>query len=335
MKTIYRFTIRLLLLGLCLCPPAEAGRVLVVHSYHQNYDWVEGINESLEVVFKVHGIPYQIFYMDTKRQPTEASKKAAAQKAKEVVSRYKPQVVIAVDDNAQAYFVKNYVNNSPIQFVFCGVNADPELYGYPATNVTGILERTYPAQTLRTLKAIIPSAKRVAVISDDSATANVVLPRIKSVLTKKASRSGITITGYIQPATFSQWQQTITALEKDPTVDALLIPLFHTVKKDDSKTSMPSIEVIQWTTQNCTKPVVGLWNFLVHGGGLLAITVSPNEHGRVAAQMALGILKGKKANQIPMQVNQDGQVMINLKNKEHLAFDTGFNVDQVADYVIQ
>lgn len=335
MRTFYKLTILLILLWGLWWTPAEADRVMVVHSYHEGYEWTKSINESLESSFNVHGIAYRIFYMDTKRQPGETWKRAMARKAKKAVAQYDPQVVIAVDDNAQAYFVKDYVNKSPIQFVFCGVNADPERYGYPATNVTGILERAYHSQTLRTLKAIMPQVRRVAVVSDDSATTNLLLPRIHKLPSQASTEPGIVITHYAQPATFSQWQHTIQQLEKDVQVDALMIPLFHTVKKESTQVSMASSEVLAWTIKNSTKPLVGLWPIFVNGGGLLAVTVSPHEHGRVAAQMALEILDGKSSNQIPIQINQDGHVMFNMKNKGHLAFDASINIDQIADIVIR
>lgn len=309
-------------------------RILIVHSYHNEYDWTRSINDSLEVSFKAAGIPYKIYYMDTKRNAGETWKKKSARKARQIVQEYKPTVVIAVDDNAQAYFVKEYVNKSSIQFVFCGVNAPPESYGYPAANVTGILERAYTIQTLHVLKTLIPSTRKVALVSDYSPTANEVLARVKALTTK--INYDIKIVQYHQPIHFSEWKKTIKKLDRDREIDALLIPIYHTVRQDHAQTSVIPSQIMRWTINNTSKPIVGLWPFIINDGGLLAVIIDPHEHGRVAAQMALEIIQqGKKASDIAMRVNREGYVIVNLKNKQHLNFDSSIKIDQIADKVIR
>jgi ABC-type uncharacterized transport system substrate-binding protein len=312
---------------------AAGGKVLVVHSYHEMFDWVKEVNTSLRSVLDPAGVRYQFFYLDTKRKPTEAQIKAAALRARHLLIEYRPGVVIAVDDNAQAYFAKDYINKRGIQIVFCGVNADPQKYGYPAANATGILERSYPIQTLHVLKVLLPDIGKVVVVSDVSTTSDLVLPRIKKLAPNLSP--GMVIVGYEQPATFPRWQKIIIGLDQNPQIDALLIPLYHTVRKEGAPTSVASAEVMHWTITHTQKPVVGLWPQNVTDGALLAVTVNPHEHGRVAAQMALQILNGKNAGDIPVMVNKEGYVMVNLRNKEHLVFDAGINIDQIADRVIR
>jgi len=310
-----------------------ADRILVVHSYHREFTWVQTISQIFTAQFGASGIEYQTFHMDTKRNPGEAWKINAAQKAKQLVRAYKPKVVIAVDDNAQAYFASDYVNKSTIQFVFCGVNADPQIYGYPAANVTGILERSYPAQTLHMLQTIMPGIHGVAVVSDVSTTADLVLPRIRKIAADL--KPGIEIILFKQPRTFSAWKKVILDLNQNPRVHALLIPVYHTVRIDGSPKSVAAKKIMQWTLDHTQKPVVGLWPHAVYNGALLAVTVDPREHGRVAARMAKEILGGKKAADIPLRTNQDGYVMVNLRGNEHLVFDVNVDIEQIADQVIK
>ena len=312
---------------------AAESKVLVVHSYHEDFEWVQAIDDVLRSIFDLEGVDRRFFYLDTKRKPDDASKRDATRRAKQLFASYRPGVIIAVDDNAQAYFAKDYVNKRGIQIVFCGVNADPQKYGYPAANVTGILERSYPIQTLKVLKVLIPGIHKVMVVCDISTTSELVLPRIRKLAGNLSP--DMHIVGYEQPATFSQWQQVIYDLDQDRQVDALLIPLYHTIRKDGAPTSIASTEVMHWTIAHTRKPVVGLWPQNVTDGSLLAVTVNPREHGRVAAQMALQILNGKRAGDIPIVVNKEGYVMVNLKNNGHLSFDASINIDQIADQVIR
>ncbi len=308
-------------------------RVLVIHSYHLDYEWTHAINKAIVKDLVTSGTDYQTFFMDTKRLSSEKAKKQAGQEAKKLIAAYQPQVVIAVDDNAQAYVVKDFVNKSNIQFVFCGVNSQAEKYGYPASNVTGILERLYPDQTLRMLKAVMPKAKQVAVVTDDSPTSDSILPRFK-----KKARDGelvIPIREYAQPATFALWKQTIQRLDRDPEIDAIMVPLYHTVKIDGSDKSMTPVRVMRWTVDNTQKPVLGVWSHSVEDGAFFAVTVDPREHGRVAARMAIEILSRKTARDVPMQINQEGFVIVNLKGTELFRLEANFDIELIADRIIK
>lgn len=308
------------------------GRVLVLHSYHEEYDWVQGINEALDSSFK-SGVLHRIFYMDTKRRPDEAWKKQAAANAKKVIAEYAPKVVIAVDDNAQKYVVSDYVGRSKIQFVFCGVNAKPKAYGYPSRNVTGILERAYPKQVLEMLRRINPKIKNVVWVSDDSQTARGVLPRVRDKA--DSNELPLKIVDYAQPSTFVQWKKTIQRYNKNPGVHAFLIPLYHTVKNNTGEESLLPAAVMEWTVKNTTKPIVGFWPFSTDDGALGAVAVDPHEHGKIAALMAKQILSGKSASNIPMVVNQNGYVILNLKTAHQLDIDVPFEVIQSADKIIE
>ena len=332
-RWLFQWILQGLMAFFCVSPSLAAGRVLVVHSYHADYEWVHDINAVLENQLTAAGIPYRIFYMDTKRKPDVAWKLEAARQACQLIDQYAPVVVIAVDDKAQNYVVRRYVNKSPIQFVFAGVNADPHQYGYPAGNVTGLLERTYPDQVLKMLKLIKPSVSRMVWVSDDSATADLVLQRVR-----RKAESGqlpIPITAYLQPATLDQWRMTIRKCNRDPNIDALLIPLYHTVKTHAGGQSVLPSDVMKWTVDNTRKPIVGLWPFSAHDGALCAVVVDPKEHGKVAALMAKQILAGKKAADLPMVKNKDGFVIINMAAAAKLGIEVPFEVMLSADEIIE
>ena len=310
-----------------------SNRVLVVQSYHEQFTWSAEINKTIKAEFEGEDIDLKVFFMDTKRNPSEQWKRHVGRQAGELVRKFMPKVVVTVDDNAQTYFAKSFVDNSPVQFVFCGVNAGSEKYGYPASNVTGILERTYPAQTLKVVKTLMPGIQGVAVVTDDSTTSEIMRPRIiKRIATLE---SEISLIRFAVPKTFNAWKEEILSLERNPKVDVLLIPLYHTVRDDGDMTSLIPKEVMQWTLAHVSKPVVGTGLHLIEDGGLLAVTVDPLEHGRVAARMAKAILAGKRAADIPMRTNKDGFVMVNLRDNPRFVFDAKVHVEQIADLVIR
>ncbi len=308
-------------------------RVLIIHSYHAEFAWVQNINQALEAQLRSAEIPYQIFYMDTKRRSGSAWKKKAAQQASRLITEYKPRVVIAIDDNAQAFVVQRYVNASPIQFIFAGVNAEPKKYGYPAKNVTGILERTYPSQVLKLLERIMPTSVKVAWVSDDSETANLILRRVRKMAT--TGNLPLPILEYALPVTFEQWKETIRKYDTDARVGGLLIPLYHTVKTHAGGQSVPASDVMRWTVTHTRKPVVGFWPFSVDDGAICAVVVDPKEHGQVAGLMAKQVISGKNASDLPMVVNTDGYVILNIAAAGNKGIDVPFEVILSADKIIE
>lgn len=308
-------------------------RILIVHSYHDTYDWVQGVNKGFDSVLSRPDLDIEYFYMDTKRNPGKDWKLEAGRLAKSHVDRIQPEVVIAVDDNAQAYFASAYKGKIRPQIVFCGVNSDPEKYGYLPGNTAGILERTYLHQVLTLLKQMIPQAKTIAYISDDSATSDEVMARTK-VLAENGDLP-LRIVDFYRPSTFPAWKKTIEACQADRTIDALLIPLYHTVKKDETiAKSMAPKEVMKWTTDHTRIPIVGFWPFSPADGALFAVAVNPVEHGRVAGLMAMQLLAGKSPKEVGIITNKDGFVIINVKTAQKLGLNVPFDMLRSADRVI-
>ena len=138
-KKFVGFIVCLYLAAMGLVVPVNAAkRVLYVDSYHQGYEWSDGVTEGVRSVLDNTGVDLKIFRMDTKRNTDEAYKKKAALQAKELIASFHPDVVIASDDNASKYLIMNYFKDADLPFVFCGVNYNADDYGFPYSNVTGM-----------------------------------------------------------------------------------------------------------------------------------------------------------------------------------------------------
>jgi hypothetical protein len=87
-------------------------RILVLHSYDKDYAWTRDVNVGLMRGFKTRFL-YQVnwYYMDTKRHPSPEFKKSAGIAARNVIKSTQPDVVIAVDDDAQEYAAKYFIND--------------------------------------------------------------------------------------------------------------------------------------------------------------------------------------------------------------------------------
>jgi len=168
----------------CMCglfpAPGHTARfkILAVMSYEETYPWGQEVKKGTDSVLAAeHEVRY--FYMDTKSNLEGGPRKA--EEAYALYREFRPDGVIAADDNAQSMFVVPYMKDkvkTPV--MFCGVNADPEKYGYPSSNVSGILERLHVAETLALAQQIVPSMKTFGFMVKKSPTGNAMLKQIQS-----------------------------------------------------------------------------------------------------------------------------------------------------------
>lgn len=292
-------------------------RVLILHSYDEEYSWVQQVSEGITRV--LGDKPYSIrwHYMDTKRHPDAAFQQRAGQSARDVIEQWQPSVVITVADNAQALVGQRYVNDGRLSIVYSGMFATPEVYGYDkAANVTGILER-WPLDVIRQgiTEIFLPRRPagagklRVRHIGDSSETVDFLAGQIGEF----DWGPDLEVTT-VQPSTFAEWKQAVEAANSQS--DLVLFSLYHTLTGDGPTAEVvPPRDVMQWTRANLHKPNVAGWGFSVEEGGMMAIGVSALEQGEEAARMVVQIIdEGKKPSEIPSTRSQ--QFLIYLRQSE-------------------
>jgi len=305
-------------------------KVLVVHSYHEKYEWVAAIDRGINhVLFGNKGVEYQTLYMDTKRNPSEDFKQKAGEEARMIIDQWKPDMLITIDDNAQEYVGKHYVGKNGMQVVFAGVNGTLDEYGYDsADNVTGLLERPKFQETYEAFRYMVPSAKRIAVISDSSPTSKKALAYMQNV----AKKEGVPVVAWQMPQTFGQWQQAVKDRQADS--DALLVYVYHTVKNDTANEIMEPKKVMEWTVENSKIPVIGLLEFAVDDGALFGIVESGIEHGKGAATMIENIAIGVDMKQLPVKYAVKGTTILNMKALKKWGITLSDDTIQSMDIII-
>jgi ABC-type uncharacterized transport system substrate-binding protein len=296
-------------------PAADRQRVLLLHSYHEEYIWLQNVNRGIiqaleeERYYPGKNITLASFYMDTKRKTTPQWKTAIAAQAMEKIADWKPHVVIASDDNAQSYVVKKLAGTET-PFVFLGVNADPKNYGYiethenPGGNVTGCIERERFALSLSLLKQLAPGIKRIAVICDDGPTGRPIMKRVNA----SASESGVTIVASAHIGRFSEWKRFV--LDIQDKADALLVIVYHTLK-DDAGNHVDPDTVLSWTVSNNRLPDFGFWKWAVEGGLLCSEAISGYQQGHYAGTVAAYVLAGQSPGEFSVQMPRRGEICIN------------------------
>lgn len=272
-----------------------AKRVLFIDSYHEGYPWSDMITEGIQSMLDGKGVTLKIYRMDTKRNASEASKKKAALGAKEIISTFRPDVVIASDDNASKYVIVPYYKNSSIPFVFCGVNYSADDYGFPTANVTGMVEVPPMVNLVYCLKHFSRAIK-VGYLASDTFTERKQVSFLAREITEPVIERYVT--------TFSQWMSEFDRIQDK--VDILIIGNNAAIKGWDMD------EAKSFVLQNTRIPTGGILPWMT-SVVFLSTTIVPAEQGIYAAQTALKILNGASVSTIPVQANVDVDIIINMK----------------------
>lgn len=315
-------------------PIKDRKRVLVLHSYHEEYVWLQDVNKGIlsglseERFDPYKNITLEYFYMDTKRKTSETWKREISAKAMEKIRTWQPHVVIATDDNAQKYVVAK-MKDEGVNFVFLGVNADPMVYGfidsmeYPGGNVTGSIERARFGQSVKLLQRLVPGARRIAIVCDDGPTGASVVKRVLSM----ANNLNIEVVASRRIGSFSEWKNYVSSVQDK--ADALLVIVYHTLK-DSKGNAVSGDEVLNWTINNSKLPDIGFWSWAVEGGLLASEAISGYQQGHYAASVASYVLMGQSPGDFPVDKPQRGELCINIARAKMLGITIPPDVLRVA-----
>ncbi len=276
---------------------ADAARCLFVSSYHQGYEWADGIEEGVKKILLTR-CDFKQINMDTKHLKEEYQKIQKGKEAKAFIEQWKPDVVIVADDNASKYLVSPYFINSDIPFVFCGINWTIAEYGYPASNITGMIEVSPIQEMFEKIQMIVPQASLGYYIGVDTLTEQKSFDRFHKI----AKRFNLTLRKRLALKQ-SEWIQNYKEAQ---TGDFLILGTKSGINDWDDEVAYQvvskygrkfSITDYEWMTR-----------FSIFG-----MTKIAQEQGEWAAKAALKILQGASPSSIPIIPNQRWDIILNDK----------------------
>ena len=276
-------------------------KILYIDSYHEGYEWSDGLTLGIEKVLADSGAELRIIRMDTKRNSGEEWKLSEGARARDVINTYKPDVVIASDDNAFKYVIQAYYRDAELPVVFAGLNWDASGYGAPYKNTTGMIEVSLTTQIIDHLK---PFAKgsRLGYLSADTETERKNLMYYEKLF-------GLTFEKSYFVKDMGGWKKAFLALQKESDLiifenSAGISGWDDAIAEDFAKTHI--------------KVPVGTTNPWTMKESVLGITKIPNEQGEWAGMTALRILDGATPDSIPLVKNEKGALIVNLTLAEKL-----------------
>jgi ABC-type uncharacterized transport system substrate-binding protein len=292
-------------------------KVLLINSYHKGYAWSDGIEKGVRSILgNKKNIQLKTIEMDTKRNKTESFRKNAGFKVKLFIEKFKPDVVIAADDNASKYVVKRYYQNAQLPFVFCGVNWDASIYDYPYTNATGMIEISLVEKVIKHLKQYAKGQK-IGFISGDAVTSRKELQYHKKLFNIDYDKAYFV-------THFTDWKAKYLQLQSE--VDMVFFNNHAGIKNWDKKQARTFI------ANNIKKPSGSQYDFMAYFASI-TIAKSPEEQGIWSAQSALKILNGTKPSHIRIVKNKTGKLIFNMKLIKKLNINIPFEILKIATLI--
>jgi ABC-type uncharacterized transport system substrate-binding protein len=297
---------------------AQAGqkapyRILHVMSYHSPMGWSDGQFAAFQEVLAPFAVEYRVLRMEANRNRTPGWAEAKGREARDLIASWKPDLVYATDDDAQEHVTRHYVNHST-PFVVSGVNKAPEAYGIAgAKNIAGVLEPVHIAETVKLLHAIVPQARRFAVVTDDAPSMIALAAQVKQHV---ESMPGAQLVALDVVRTFEAYQRAVKGYHGS--ADAIWPLGVHSLTDPRGKV-VSREEVMRWTAENSRLPDLGFWSERVEKGTLVAVTVSSREQGLAAGRIARAVLaEGRSPADFGIKPDMRGVPMISLARANKL-----------------
>ena len=278
-----------------ICGSALAmDKVLFVNSYHKGYAWSDGIGMAIEKGLEGK-VELKTVYMDTKRNSDEKFIKDSALKVKDIIESWKPDLVIASDDNASKYVISPYYLNTATPFVFCGVNWSGSAYGFPAKNVTGMIEVSSALPLVNYMHKMAEGI-RIGFLGPDTLTSRKEAEHFKK-------KFNLNVQAYFSKDA-EDWKTGFIELQESN--DMLIIDSDGGLYEDQKK----ALE--KFAGENTFKPTGTCYDFM-GGCAVLTMSKSAEEQGAWAAGAALKILGGADPISISLVHNTHDELIANLK----------------------
>ncbi|MDC7231893.1 MAG: ABC transporter substrate binding protein [Spirochaetales bacterium] len=296
-------------------------KVLYVNSYDAEYFWARGIFEGILSGFDIHTdeqgtldfknspVDLKVFHMDTKRNPSEEYIKKSALEARDLIESWNPDLVICSDDNAVKSLLVPYYMDSSIPFVFCGVNWDASVYGFPVSNVTGMVEVSHVPELVEELKKY-SGGDRIAFLKGDSFSSRKESFYIERLLDHESE------TVFVD--SLARWKEEFVRLQEE--VDILLLGNLSSLKDWDERDSS-----LRGFILDETKIPTGSWDIWMAETSLISFVSVAEEQGEWASYAALRILSGESPSDIPLSLNKKTGIYLSLDlaEKMDLKFSPG------------
>lgn len=275
----------------------EGGRILFISSYDYGWDTVQSQIEGIKAGIDVNTtVDYE--FMDTKRVDDETSGQMFYEGLKYRMSCVEPYDVIILGDDAALRFAMENREElfADIPLVFEGIN--DEEFALTASEdplVTGILEKLSVEKNIDFARTLMPEARKVVAILDDTVTGQAERERFFSYQEKYPDLEFAEINA--SELSTAKLRQRISQ------VDAKNILIYIVMTEDADGRHYSNREAVRVITSVARAPVFRMVDGGIGEGILGGNVVSMYQSGEIAAGIAMDIINGKRSGDIGVVVD--------------------------------
>jgi PAS domain S-box-containing protein len=268
-------------------------KILVLHSYHYGFTWSDKISKGIQSVFAEDSGKVELLFefMDTRRIYDENYFKQLKEFYRVKYANRPIDVIICCDDHA-LNFVLGLGHDlfAEIPIVFCSVS------GYKPSmregrSLTGLLESVDIKSTLDVALRLHPRTKEVAVITDMTRTGKALKINAEKIFKNYEQRVKFR---YINDLTIDQLKDQVSSFSQDTIVFLFIF------SKDKAGRVFSHEHNLRILKKHCNVPIYSVWEFYLGNGILGGMLTSGELEGKMAGEMAMRILNGEKASNIPL-----------------------------------
>lgn len=191
----------------------------------------------------------------------------------------------------------------------------------PGGNITGVSDQTPVADAVSLIKEITPDAKTIGVLySSNEDNSKIQVAEFQAA----AEEAGYTVLEY---AVASSNELASTVEVATSKTDVLFTPVDNTVAS--------AFSTVVSVANKTKTPIFTSVEDMVEGGGIASVTLSQYDLGVATGKMAAKILDGANPADTPVQIFNEGTVVVNQKVAKELGISLSEDIINQASKVIE
>ena len=271
-------------------------RVLIVHSYSQEYAWTRSQNGGFTAVLTADpqlNVLISTEYLDTKRHPYEEVYANETERHLRVkYADYTPDAIYVSDDDALLFARDHLARLFPRTPVFfSGINNYSFRESLDPSRFTGVFELKEILPNIEWIKATDPAADHLILVGDGSSTCM----DIKAEMDRQLGQIQAHTTWLMDPRLDQVLQRVAKSQGK-----YLMLTTVGSMRDENDK-NLPLRDIVK-AFVNTGRMVVSMEDGYIQQGVVGGYVTSGKDQGANAARLCVAYLHGKPVSQLPPQL---------------------------------
>lgn len=278
---------------------ATKPRILVLHSAAADSVWARQVDRGMREALSRNRRPLSVewHYLGIDSPVAARRSGEALAGARRAIARFNPDVLIAVDDEANSLVAREYVGRERPRILYLSLNRPPSAFGYhAATNVSGIAEHLPLAAIRDAIAGLFPGrAPTLDVIGVDNETGRAEMAQVKNFAWPPMATGETALV-----ASADEWRE----FAGRSAADVLLVLGVHDLPDRNGRV-VTAAEINRWTQEQARAVPIGTQVSFVEDGGGLSFSPPPDDSGARAIKLALDWLDDRNTPGAPPAVASD------------------------------